>query len=160
MVSTDRREENVLIQTDVHDLAALCLRISLGVVMFPHGMQKLFGWFGGLGLENSIGHFATEFGVLPVLTLLVILAESFGAIALCISLLSRVVAAGIGMVMLEAIFSVHISNGFFMNWSGQQAGEGIEFHLLAIGLCAAIVIKGSGKWSVDGYLQQKTRHIE
>lgn len=143
---------NVLIHTDTNDVSACILRITLGVIFFPHGAQKLFGWFGGPGFEQTVGYFITQFGVLPVITLLVVLAESLGAIALILGLYSRVMAAGIGLVMLGAMFTAHIQNGFFMNWTGQQAGEGIEFHLLALGICIAILIKGSGKWSIDGYM--------
>lgn len=149
---------NVLFSTDATDMASFCLRLTLGLVMFPHGMQKLFGWFGGAGLENTIGHYITNYGVLPMITLLVILAEALGSIALIIGLWSRLVAAGIGLIMVGAIFSVHFQHGFFMNWTGQQAGEGFEFHLLVIGICTALLIRGSGKWSVDSYLDHKLTH--
>jgi putative oxidoreductase len=151
-------DKNVLLSTDATDTASFCLRIVLGLVMFPHGMQKLFGWFGGAGLENTIGHYITSYGVLPVITLLVILAEAAGSIALIVGLWSRIVAAGIGLIMIGAIFSVHFQHGFFMNWTGQQAGEGFEFHLLVIGICIALVIRGSGKWSVDSYLDHRFSH--
>ncbi|MDO1445461.1 DoxX family protein [Rhodocytophaga aerolata] len=147
--------KNVLLSTDATDMASFCLRVTLGLVMFPHGMQKLFGWFGGAGLQNTIGYYITNYGVLPMITLLVIVAEAAGSIALIIGFWSRLVAAGIGLIMIGAIFSVHFQHGFFMNWTGQQAGEGFEFHLLVIGMCIALIIRGSGKWSVDSYLDHR-----
>jgi putative oxidoreductase len=141
-----------LVRTE-NDAVQLLLRVTLGVVMFPHGAQKLFGWFGGHGFSGTMG-FLTEAAGLPALVaLLVILAESFGSLALIAGLVGRVAAAGIASVMVGAIFAGgHAANGFFMNWSGSQAGEGFEFHLLAIGLALAVVMKGSGALSLDRWI--------
>ncbi len=79
---------------------------------------------------------------------------SLGLIAGC---LTRVSAAGIGAVMVGAVFTAHLQSGFFMNWSGAQAGEGFEYHLLAIGLAIAIVIRGGGDWSLDQVVARKYR---
>lgn len=143
-----------LLHTDSTNTAALLLRITLGVVMFPHGAQKLFGWFGGNGFSGTIGYMTGSAGLPWIVAFLVILIESVGAVMLILGLLTRLAAAGIVAVMLGAIFTVHLQYGFFMNWSGQQAGEGFEYHLLAIGIALALLIRGGGKWSADAQLQQ------
>ncbi|NUM79281.1 DoxX family protein [bacterium] len=143
-----------LIRTN-DDAAALVSRLALGGVIFPHGAQKLFGWFGGKGVSGTIEFFDQVLHVAPVLTFLVIMAESLGALALVIGLAGRFMAFSIGLVMLGAMYIVHFRWGFFMNWYAKPQGEGIEYHLLALGLVIAIMIKGSGQWSVDRILTQK-----
>jgi putative oxidoreductase len=130
----------------------LIARLTLGVVILPHGLQKLLGWFGGPGLERTITAFGEMFGLPAPITVLVIVAESFGAFGLLLGLFTRLCAVGIGAVMLGAIFLVHAKFGFFMNWFGFQRGEGIEYHLLALGLAVIIAIKGGGKASFDRLL--------
>jgi putative oxidoreductase len=127
----------------------LILRVALGVVMFPHGAQKLLGWFGGPGFSHAMAMFTTQMHVPAAIALLVIIGESFGAVGLIVGLFSRIAAFGILCNMLGAVAMVHWHNGFFMNWSGKQAGEGFEFHLLAIAMSLAILIGGAGRWSVD-----------
>lgn len=131
------------------DWAGLILRVALGVVMFPHGAQKLFGWFGGHGFEASMAMFADKMHVPAVIAFLVIIGESFGSLGLVAGFLTRLGAFGILCNMVGAIVMVHWSNGFFMNWTGKQAGEGVEFHLLAIAISAALLIRGGGRWSLD-----------
>jgi putative oxidoreductase len=140
-----------LLDTD-NDYLGTILRVGLGLVILPHGAQKLLGWFGGPGLGGTLDLFSQAFGVPAVLTLLVIAAEFFGALGLIVGLFSRVAAAGIALVMLGAVALVHLPNGYFMNWSGTQGGEGIEYHILALALTAAVIIKGSGAFSLDGRL--------
>ena len=135
-------------QTD-DDVGRLIVRIALGLVMFPHGAQKLLGWFGGSGFAGTLQFFTSQLSLPIAVTLLVILAEFFGAISLITGFLGRVGAFGILCVMLGAIFMVHLPNGFFMNWMGTQKGEGFEYHLLAIGMALAIIVKGSGAYSAD-----------
>jgi putative oxidoreductase len=146
---------NALIRTD-NDFASLVLRLTLGIVMFPHGAQKLLGWFGGGGFYATMNHFTANMGIPWILAFLVIVAEFFGAIALVAGFLTRLSAFGIGCVMIGAIVLVHWQFGFFMNWRGQQGGEGFEFHLLAIGITLALMIKGGGAASVDRYLADAT----
>jgi putative oxidoreductase len=129
--------------------SGLVLRVALGAVMFPHGAQKLLGWFGGPGFSNTMAIFTSQMHVPAALAVLVIIGESFGAVALILGLFSRVAAFGILCNMLGAIAMVHWSNGFFMNWFGKQAGEGFEYHLLAIAISLAILIRGGGRLSVD-----------
>ena len=128
--------------------AGLILRLTLAVVMFPHGAQKALGWFGGPGLTPTL-QFFTSAGIPPVLAWLVIAAEFLGPLGLAVGLLTRLAALGIAGVMIGAIKMVHWKNGFFMNWSGTQQGEGFEYHLLALGMALALVIMGGGAASVD-----------
>lgn len=124
-------------------------RLALAAVIFPHGAQKLLGIFGGYGFSGTMGYFTGTLGIPYLFGLLAIIAEFFGPIALIAGILSRIAAAGIGVVMLIAVSMVHFANGFFMNWSGQQAGEGFEYHILAFGLALAVAIGGGGIFSVD-----------
>ncbi len=130
------------------DVGAFIARITLGIVILPHGLQKLLGMFGGAGFSGTVEFFVGS-GIPAFVAILIIIGESFGALGLILGLLSRLAAFGITIIMLGAIFMVHLQNGFFMNWFGNQAGEGFEFHLLAVGLGLIILIKGGGKWSVD-----------
>jgi putative oxidoreductase len=141
-------------QTD-DDVGRLIVRLALGLVMFPHGAQKLLGWFGGNGFAGTLQFFTSQFNMPAALVLLVIIAEFFGSISLITGFLGRVGALGILCVMLGAIFMVHLPNGFFMNWMGNQKGEGIEYHLLAIGMALAILVKGSGAFSIDRSMSDK-----
>lgn len=135
-------------QTD-NDATPLVLRLMLGVVFFPHGAQKVLGWFGGHGLEGTLGFFTQQMSMPLAVAALVIAAESLGALGLILGFLTRLCAFGILSVMAGAIFLVHFQHGFFMNWSGNQAGEGFEYHLLAIAISLTLVIRGGGKWSID-----------
>jgi len=134
------------------DTTLLLVRVVLGGVMFGHGAQKLFGWFGGYGLEGSLGYFTGTIGLPYILALLVILAESLGMIALVFGLFSRVMAGSLILIMLGAIITVHAQNGFYMNWYGAQKGEGIEYALLTIALSAVVVLEGAGAYSLDRYV--------
>lgn len=146
--------KRALFATD-DDVGSLILRLALGVVMFPHGAQKLFGWFGGYGFAGTMGWMTESLGIPAPFAFLAIMAESFGALFLIAGVLTRVAAFGIGGVMVVAALMVHLEYGFFMNWSGQQAGEGFEFHILAAAMALALVIKGAGRWSVDRIVQDK-----
>jgi putative oxidoreductase len=143
-----------LLKTDSSPSAAI-IRLMLGIVFLPHGAQKMLGMFGGSGFAGTMNMFETQMHVPAVFAFLAIAAEFFGAIGLILGLLSRVAAFGIFVNMLVAIAMVHRHNGFFMNWSGKQAGEGFEYHLLVIGMTIAIMIAGSGAFSVDGMLYRQ-----
>lgn len=136
-----------LIQTDNRPVG-LIARITLGVVFLPHGLQKLLGMFGGAGFSGTIDNFVSM-GMPAVLAFLIIIGESFGSLGLILGFLTRLCAAGISLIMLGAILMVHLQYGFFMNWYGNRQGEGIEFHLLALGLTIVVMIGGAGKWSLD-----------
>ena len=137
-----------LFETKASSLA-LVLRFTLGGVMLPHGAQKLLGFFGGAGFSGTMTAFTEHMHLPAVVAFLVILAESFGSLGLILGFLTRVGAAGIGLVMLGATVLVHRPHGFFMNWFDKQGGEGFEYHLLAMGLALALLITGGGSASVD-----------
>jgi len=141
--------------TTSNDLAVTIVRLILGIVFFAHGAQKMLGWFGGYGFHGTMGAFTTHMGIPAPLALLAICAEFFGGLGLIVGLLGRIAAFGILINMLVAIAKVHVTNGFFMNWTGQQKGEGFEYHLLAIAIALLILIKGSGAFSVDRLLSRK-----
>jgi putative oxidoreductase len=124
-------------------------RLLLGAVFFAHGAQKALGWFDGQGLNATLSTFTGHMGIPSPLAVLAILAEFLGGIALILGLFSRIAAFAIGVNMLVAIALVHSQNGFFMNWTGHQSGEGFEFHLLALGLVLVIVTQGAGAFSLD-----------
>ncbi|HUG09868.1 MAG TPA: DoxX family protein [Opitutaceae bacterium] len=143
-----------LFKTD-NSTAPLIARLALGLVMFPHGAQKALGWFGGYGYDGTMGYFTGTLGIPALFAFLVIAAEFAGAIGLITGFLTRVSAFGIAAVMAGAIFMAHKSNGFFMNWTGQQAGEGYEYHLLAIGLALIVLVAGAGKASLDALVARR-----
>lgn len=140
-----------IFKTDKGDWGALIARTFLGLVILPHGLQKLLGLFGGYGFSATVEYFSTA-GIPSVIGVLIILAESVGALFLILGLISRISAAGIGLIMLGAIVMVHSQFGFFMNWFGSQAGEGFEYHLLVLGLSLVVLIKGGGKWALDSVI--------
>jgi putative oxidoreductase len=94
-------------------------------------------------------------GMPMVIAILVILGESLGALGLITGFLTRFCAAGILIIMTGAIVMSHAGNGFFMNWSGKQGGEGFEYHLLAIALCIPLLISGGGLFSADGFITKR-----
>tara|TARA_B110001454_G_scaffold16145_1_gene14522 strand:- start:17312 stop:17734 length:423 start_codon:yes stop_codon:yes gene_type:complete len=131
----------------------LIARVALGVTMFPHGAQKLLGWYGGYGFTGTMDFFTSQ-GMPYVIALLPIIAEFFGALGLITGLLTRVAAFGVGFTMLVAALTVHAQHGFFMNWFGNQKGEGIEYFILAIGLSVSLMITGAGNLSADKALSK------
>jgi len=131
-----------------NDVALTILRVVLGVVFFAHGAQKMLGWFGGFGFHGTIGAF-TQMGMPAALAFLIICTEFFGGLGLIVGLLTRIASLGVAGLMIGAIFMVHMQNGFFMNWMGTQKGEGFEFHLLALAMAAALLLRGAGAFSLD-----------
>ena len=129
-------------------LSLLLVRLGLGIVMLPHGLQKTLGLFGGPGFSGTMEMFTSQ-GMPALLAFLVILSESLGSLGLIVGFLTRVAAFGCASVMLGAIGMVHWQNGFFMNWSGKQPGEGFEYHILALAVALALLIGGGGRASVD-----------
>lgn len=135
--------------------APLIARLALGLVIFPHGAQKMLGWFGGYGFSGTMGFFTGAMHIPAVFAFLAILAEFAGSIALIVGGLSRVAAFGIGTVMAVAVLTTHAANGFFMNWAGSQKGEGFEYHLLALGLALIVLVHGAGRASVDALIARR-----
>ena len=136
------------------DFAIAILRLTFGLVFAAHGAQKMLGWFGGYGFSGTMGFFTHQMGVPAPLAFLAICAEFFGGLGLIVGFLSRIAAFGIICNMLVAIVLVHAQNGLFMNWAGNQKGEGFEYHLLAIAIGLLILFKGSGAMSVDRLLTE------
>lgn len=134
------------------NFANLVARGTLAVVMFPHGAQKLLGWFGGYGFSGTMGFFTETMGIPWILAFGVIMVEFFGPILLTLGLLVRPTAIALGTVMTVAMLTVHIEHGFFMNWFGNQEGEGIEYFLLYIGGALAVAIHGGGRLALDHIL--------
>ena len=134
------------------DWTLTAIRVIPGVVFFAHGAQKVLGWFGGAGLKQTL-RTMHEFLGLPVpLAFVAVMSEFLGGLGLIVGLLSRVAAVGICLTMLSAIALVHWRFGLFMNWLGDRKGHGFEYHLLAIGLTIAIIVRGSGALSLDRLL--------
>lgn len=131
------------------DLSAPILRLGLAAVLWPHGAQKLLGWFGGYGFDGTMGFFTQTMGLPAPVALFTILAEFFGPILLVLGLGTRAVAAAFVGIMVGAIATVHAGHGFFMNWSGAQQGEGFEYHILVIAMALALVVRGGGSFSID-----------
>lgn len=127
----------------------LVLRLGLGLVILPHGLQKTLGWFGGFGFSGTMDFFTQTMGIPWIFGLAAVLSESVGATLLLFGAATRVAVAGIGITMLTAMLTSHVQNGFFMNWFGNQQGEGFEFFLLALALAAGLVLGGGGAMSVD-----------
>lgn len=128
---------------------ATALRVALALVFFPHGAQKLFGWFGGYGFNGTMGYFTGALGIPYVFGVAAILAESLGAAALLLGFGTRIAAFALAVNMAVAALLVHARFGFFMNWFGNQQGEGIEYHILAISALAVVMAIGGGRLSVD-----------
>jgi putative oxidoreductase len=141
-------------RTDPSSWTQLALRLVVAAVILPHGAQKLLGWFGGYGPEATLGGLAS-LGTPRPLGWLVILVESVGALALVAGLGTRLVSAGLFATMLGAVLMVHLPHGFFMNWGGQQAGEGVEFFLPMLTMTALLTVLGAGRYSLDGWLARR-----
>lgn len=135
-----------LLSTD-DGAGALVLRVPVGIIFAAHGGQKLFGWFGGYGLEGT-GQFFGSVGLNPgvLLALLAGSAEFFGGLALVAGLLVRPAAAALAFSMLVAIFAVHWSKGFF------AGGGGYEYALALLAASLSLLFSGGGRFSLDGAL--------
>ena len=143
-----------LLYTDDDRLLAL-MRIVLGAIMFPHGAQKVFGWFGGYGIAGTYDFFTNGLHIWGVIAYCVIFGEFLASLGLLTGTFGRVAAAAIFVIQLGGVFIVHSANGFFMNWGGKQAGEGYEFHLMSLTISFIIVIRGSGAFSMDRILAKR-----
>jgi len=138
-----------------NDIAPLVLRLALGIVFYFHGMQKLTTMYGGYGFTGTMGFFTEKLGIPALFAFLAIMAEGAGWAGLISGLLTRVAAFGITVNMIVAVYMLHWQNGIFMNWFGNQKGEGFEYHILAIAIGIVLIIKGGGKLSLDRVLSEK-----
>ena len=150
-----------IVSTD-DSIATAIMRVVLGVVFFAHGAQKMLGWFGGFGFAGTMGFFTQTMHIPAPLAFLAIAAEFFGGLGLIVGFLTRIAAFGIATNMVVAIATVHHAFGFFMNWNGDQKGEGFEFHLLALAITTFLIIRGAGAFSVDRAISTKlpTRELQ
>jgi putative oxidoreductase len=146
------------LKTDSENWAALITRLFVGIVIFPHGAQKLFGWFGGNGFNQTLDGLI-NYGHLPgFIAFLVIIIESIGALCLIVGLITRFWAFFMSVNFIGIIITVHYQFGFFMNWHNlPNAHEGFEYHLLVVGLSLASLITGGGKWSLDSLIWGRKR---
>jgi putative oxidoreductase len=135
----------------------LVLRLLLAAVMFPHGAQKVLGWFGGAGFASVMQTFTSKMGIPAAFAVLAILTEFLGPIALFFGFLTRIGAFAIGFDMLVAAILVHVHFGFFMNWTGKQKGEGLEFDLLLWAICLGLILQGAGMFSLDRVIAAKLK---
>jgi putative oxidoreductase len=138
-------------------LSPLILRIVFVIVLWPHGAQKLLGFFGGYGFTPSMQHLTTEAGLPSLIAFLVIFLEFFGSLLILLGLFIRLVAIAQIILFIGMIVTAHLQFGFFMNWFGAQKGEGFEYHLLAIGLLVSLIVTGAGKTSLDGLIGKTKR---
>ncbi len=142
------------------DRALFILRVTVGVVVFAHGLQKAFGLFGGHGALETMEMFEKWFGMPAFLTLLVIMSDSIGAFCVVIGFFTRFMAISISFVMLGAMYLVHGKWGFYMNWyTAPNRGEGFEFHLLILAICIVLTIKGAGAWSIDRWISSRKNTV-
>ena len=135
-----------------NDPTLTVIRLTMGIVFFAHGAQKALGWFGGPGFSGMMAGFEHQ-GIPAIFAFLAICAEFLGGLGLIVGLLGRIAAFGVMCNMVVAIAMVHLHNGLFMNWTGTKAGEGFEYHLLALGIALALLIRGGGAGSIDRALQ-------
>ena len=148
-----------ILQTITHTndhVSGLLLRLTLGIVILPHGLQLLLGWFGGYGFNGSMQYFTGVAGLPWLVAFTVIMLQSVGAVFLLTGAGTRLMAIAYIIMFIGMIVTAHSDYGFFMNWDGNQKGEGYEYHLLVIGLALLLVINGAGKFSVD-YIASKSR---
>lgn len=132
--------------------SSLVLRVPLGIIFMAHGAQKLFGWFGGYGLEGT-GQWMASIGLQPgyLMALAAGSGEFFGGLLLLLGLLTRPAALVLAFTMVVAIFAVHIGNGLFMS------NNGYEFGLALLAGAAALVLSGGGRWSLDAAVAKQLK---
>jgi putative oxidoreductase len=146
---------NKIIATNSNNWPALIARLALGLTIFPHGAQKLLGWFGGYGFTGTMGYFTTQVHLPYIIGLLFIFIEFFGSLFLIFGFLSRIAAIGFMGIYVGALALVHAANGFFMNWNMEAGkGEGWEYFILLFGLAIIVLISGGGKGSIDAAISK------
>lgn len=151
--------KEVLLKTN-SNAVGLLLRVTAAIVIFPHGAQKLLGWFGGFGFNGTMDYFTGTMNLPWIVAFLVIIIEFFVPFVLLIGFATRLWAAVLALLMLGIVFTSHWQYGFFMNWLGNQTGEGIEYFLLYIAIAAALMVTGSGKLSIDRIMVKEKEGLE
>jgi len=144
-----------LLATNSENTTALLARLTLGVVVYPHGAQKLLGWFGGYGFDGTMGFLTGTAGLPSIAALLVILIEFFGALFLIAGFATRIAAIGVIANFAGVVATSHLTSGFFMNWYAQpNKGEGLEYFILLFGLAIISLIAGGGRTSLDAAISK------
>ena len=138
-----------LLHTDA-DYACTFLRIIAGIIIFPYGMQKLLGWFDGVGIKGTLEQMKVR-KIPQFIGWLIIIGQSLGSIALIFGFLGRIAAGGLFIIFIGALI-VHLPDGWAMNWFGRKNGEGIEYHVLLLSLLLIVIVRGSGAISIDFWL--------
>ncbi|WP_313090576.1 DoxX family protein [Chryseobacterium flavum] len=133
------------------------LRLTLGIVLFPHAVQKLFGWFGGPGLDGEMDYMTTHVGLHPLVAAAAIIVECLGTFLILIGLCTKLTSIAVFFLFIGMIVVDHASHGFFMNWFGKMpaGAEGFEYHLLVLGICLTLIVQGAGKYSIDRLRSRK-----
>ena len=147
--------KKLIFNTNGNNVAATITRTALGIVLFAHGAQKLLGWYGGYGFEGTMGYFTENAGLSWIVGFLVIIIEFFGSLSLILGLATRLWSLAIFFLTIGIVQTAHFQYGFFMNWFGNQKGEGIEYFLLMLGLAASLVFSGAGRFSIDSLIISK-----
>lgn len=144
-----------ILGTNPKNTSAFIARVFLAVVVFPHGAQKLLGWFGGYGFQGTLNSLTHNSGLAGIIALLVIIIEFFAPLFLIFGFLTRMAAFAIGVEFIGIVLKAHIHNGFFMNWYKQpNKGEGLEYFILLFALVIITIISGGGRASIDAALSQ------
>lgn len=143
---------NRIFNTDSNNLGQSIARFTLGLVLFPHGAQKMFGLFGGYGFSATIDALTSHMQLPWLIAFLVIVTEFVGSISLIMGFASRLWSIAILFLFTGIIFTAQIKHGFFMNWFGVQEGEGYEYSLLIMGLAISTLLNGGGKFSLDNQI--------
>lgn len=150
--------KNLVFKTH-NNFAPLLLRVCVSIVIFPHGAQKLFGWFNGFGFSGTMDYFTKTVGLPWIVGFMVIIIEVFAPVFMLLGFAVRVWSLVLGIVMAGVIFT-NFTGYFFMNWFGMQKTEGMEFFLLVIGICLSLMISGAGGYSVDKFLMKDFKPME
>ena len=134
--------------------SSFILRITLGGVVLPHVLQKLFGWFNGPGLSGEMTFMKGHVGLSTFWAVAAIITECLGVFMILSGTGTRIAAVAFFCLFIGMISRVHFKNGYFMNWFGKlpTGKEGFEYHLLVLGICLVLFLQGGGKWSLDYFM--------
>lgn len=147
--------KKLIFNTNSNSAAPILTRTALGVVLFAHGAQKLLGWYGGYGFKGTMDFFTQTVGLPWIVGFLVIIIEFFGSLSLILGFATRLWSLAMFFMTIGIIQTTHSNYGFFMNWFGNQKGEGVEYFLLMLGLAGSLVFSGAGKFSIDSLIAER-----
>lgn len=140
--------------------ALTIIRVVLGIIFLVHGVHKIFGWDTGAlgpgGLSNTVTGMG-QMGMPAIMVYLLAFGELLGGLGLLLGLLSRIAAGGILIIMLGAVFMVHLPHGFFINWSAAEGvHHGYEYNLALIAMAISIIWGGPGCLAIDNKCCKKS----